>query len=152
MVFIDRQLNACTILSPGTCKDNLCISVVVPERFEENEGADTVYLKILEGISHAVNMVYLPGQVKDIVLFFYKVIHGELISDIRDVDPNLVLNLFDIKKVTALPGEHVVNNCYMSTVLDKFYGEVTSDKPKTACYEDFFAGEVVHLLRFLPFS
>jgi len=89
--------------------------------------------------------------VKDIVFSLYKVIHGELVSDIRDVDPHPVLNLFNVEKVTSLSREHVVDYRYMGPQFDKIYGKVASNEAKTTCYENLFIFESVHIL-FSPSS
>ena len=80
------------------------VSVVFSQGLKQNEGANAVYVKVLEGVSHAVNVVDLPGQMKDVVLLLDQVVHGELVSHIGNVDLYLVLNLLMLKRLLPCLG------------------------------------------------
>ena len=73
---------------------------------------------------------------KDVVLSLDEVVHGEFVSDIAEVDMNLVLDGLDIEEVSPLPGEHVVDEGHVGTQTNQADGQVAPDKSQAARDQD----------------
>ena len=110
-----------------------------------------INIKVLEGITHAVHVVDLSGQMEDIVSSFYQVVHGKFVSYIRNVHCYLVGDVLDIKKITALSRQHIIDDSHLRSQPYKLYGEITSNKAEAAG-DGLLSSKFLHCLHvFSPF-
>ncbi len=119
---------------------------MIPEGLHENQGAVAVDLEIQYRVSHRIDMVDLTRQVKDDVLVFNQMIHGELVSHVTEVYSHLVFYRIDIEEISALSWKHVVDNGNVRPKFDQFYCEVRTDKTETARYENVLSRVILPMI------
>src|ERR1700687_3058253 len=117
--FIDGERDRGAVLTSGPGVDDANTGIVEATLLHHNRRALDVHVDIGKGIGEAQDVVDLTGEVKDEVLPAYEVIDGIDVQDVAKVDVDLFGSGFDIEQVSAVSGDHGVDDRYASTQFDQ---------------------------------
>ena len=128
MIFSHRQFDTCAVFSPCPGKDDLCLPVIFPARFEQYQCPPTIDVEILNRIPDAIDMIHLACKVEDDLLPFDQIIHRMGIPHVTEIDMDLVLDPFHIKEIPSQAGHHVIHNRHRCPEFDQSRRQIRPDK------------------------
>ena len=154
MIFRDGKDGASTIFSPRPRVDNLGLSIIFTTGLKEDQGPPTVYVQVLQGVSHTLHVIDLPGEMKDIVLLPDQVVHGTLVSDIAEIHMDLIGYRLNVEEIASLARHHVIHQGHLRPELYELYRQIAADKAESPRDEDLLSFKllaVVHRPLLTPF-
>ena len=112
-----------------------------PAGLENGELRAAVDLQVGVRVLHRVHVAGLAREIEQEVLPLHQVFHAVLVTDVRDIHPDRVLDLFDIEQVAAIFRDETVHKDDLRPKPDQTRGQVGADEPKTPRDKDAFPGK-----------
>ncbi len=145
MALVDRQRCRFAVNLPGAGVDDLGVGVVAPARFEQRELGPAVDVEVRCRIPHAVDVAHLPGEVEDDLPVSHQVVHGALLANVCDVDPQSGFEAGNVEQVAAVIGDERVNEQDVGAERRERPREIAPDKAKPT--RDEHAAPAIEVVR-----
>ena len=124
VALVHRQILRAAVDLPRAGEDDLGRRVAVATRLQQRELAADVDLQVGVGVSHAVGVADLPGQVEDDVLPLHQIAQAVLVAHIGDVDPQPVFHAVDVEDVAAVFGDQRIHNQHIRPQAHQPVGQI----------------------------
>ena len=146
MALVDRQVVRYAVDLARAGEYHLDVGIVVAARLEDGELAAAIDLEVCEGVAHAIHVADLTGQVKEVVLPLYQVVHAGAIADVGDVDPHQVLDIGDIEQVATILRDERIDDKHLGPQFYQPPGQVGADEAESAGDERLLSLELLEIV------
>ena len=86
-------------------------------------------------------MTCLTGEIKQVIHPLHKILHRMFITNIRDVNPDLIFDRLNVPQISPILWDEAVNNNHLVSVVDKTDRQVGADETQPACDQYFLICE-----------